>query len=44
MPFVKVYEFDGTRAGEMELPAAIFDVPVNMPVIHQVVVDRKSVV
>ncbi|MBQ7545283.1 MAG: 50S ribosomal protein L4 [Synergistaceae bacterium] len=38
MPFVKVYEFDGTRAGEMELPAAIFDVPVNMPVIHQVVV------
>lgn len=38
MPFVKVYEFDGTRAGEMELPAEIFDVPVNMPVIHQVVV------
>ena len=38
MPFVKVYEFDGTRAGEMELPAAIFDVPVHMAAIHQVVV------
>ena len=38
MPFVKVYEFNGDRAGEMELPAEIFDVPVNMPVIHQVVV------
>ena len=38
MPFIKVYEFDGTRAGEMEVPAAIFDVPANMAVIHQVVV------
>ena len=38
MPFVKVYEFSGERAGEMELPAAIFDVPVHMPAIHQVVV------
>lgn len=38
MPFIKVYEFDGTRAGEMEVPAEIFDVAPNMAVIHQVVV------
>ena len=38
MPFVKVYEFNGDRAGEMELSSAVFDVPVHMPAIHQVVV------
>ena len=38
MPFVKVYELDGSRAGELEVPADIFDVPANMPVIHQAVV------
>ena len=38
MPFVKVYEFNGDRAGEMELPAEIFDVPVHMAAVHQVVV------
>ena len=38
MPFVKVYEFDGTRAGDLEVPAEIFDVPVHMAAVHQVVV------
>lgn len=38
MPFVKVYEFDGSRSGEMEVSANIFDVPVHMAAIHQVVV------
>ena len=38
MPFVKVYEFNGDRAGELELSSAVFDVPVHMPAIHQVVV------
>lgn len=38
MPFVKVYEFNGDRAGEMELSSAVFDVPAHMAAIHQVVV------
>ncbi len=38
MPFVKVYEFNGERAGEMELSAKVFDTPVHMSAIHQVVV------
>ena len=38
MPFVKVYDFNGDRAGEIELPASIYDVDANMSVIHQVVV------
>ena len=38
MPTVKVYEFNGDRAGEMELPEAIFDVPLHVAAMHQVVV------
>lgn len=38
MPYVKVYEFTGERAGEMEVSAEVFDTPVHMPAIHQVVV------
>jgi len=38
MPFVKVYEFTGERAGEMEVSAEVFDTPVHMSAIHQVVV------
>ncbi|MBR6901480.1 MAG: 50S ribosomal protein L4 [Synergistales bacterium] len=38
MPFVKVYEFTGERAGEMELSDKVFDTPVHMAAIHQVVV------
>ena len=38
MPTVKVYEFNGDRAGEMELPEAIFDVPLHVSAMHQAVV------
>lgn len=38
MPFVKVYEFDGSSAGEMELSSYVFDTPVHEAAIHQVVV------
>ncbi len=33
---------DGTKAGTVELPGAIFDVQVNVPLIHQVVVAQRS--
>ncbi len=38
MPVVKVYEFTGERAGELEVSPEVFDVALNMPVVHQVVV------
>lgn len=38
MPFVKVYEFNGDRAGEMELSEKVFNTPVHIPAIHRVVV------
>lgn len=37
MPFVKVYELNGDRAGEMELSEKVFNQSVNMSAIHQVV-------
>ena len=33
---------DGTKAGTVELPGAIFDVQVNVPLIHQVVVAQLA--
>ena len=33
---------DGGQAGTVELPAAVFDVPVNVPLIHQVVVAQLA--
>lgn len=33
---------DGESAGVVELPAAIFDAPVNVPLIHQVVVAQLA--
>ncbi|MDQ3165839.1 MAG: 50S ribosomal protein L4 [Actinomycetota bacterium] len=33
---------DGTRTGSLDLPPAIFDVPVNIPLIHQVVVAQLA--
>lgn len=38
MPFVKVYEFNGDRAGEMELSDSVFNTPAHMAAIHSVVV------
>ena len=33
---------DGKKAGSVELPAAIFDVKTNIPLIHQVVVAQLA--
>ena len=33
---------DGKKAGSVELPAAIFDVKTNIPLIHQVVVAQQA--
>jgi large subunit ribosomal protein L4 len=33
---------DGTKSGTVELPAEIFDVTVNIPLIHQVVVAQQA--
>jgi large subunit ribosomal protein L4 len=33
---------DGTKAGSVELPAALFDVKTNIPLIHQVVVAQRA--
>ncbi len=33
---------DGTKAGSVELPAAVFDVKTNIPLIHQVVVAQRA--
>src|SRR5215210_6407918 len=32
----------GTSAGSVDLPAAIFDVPANVPLLHQVVVAQLA--
>ncbi len=37
MSTAKVYNMQGVEVGEMELPAALFDVPVKKGVVHQVV-------
>jgi large subunit ribosomal protein L4 len=33
---------DGKKAGSVELPAALFDVKTNIPLIHQVVVAQRA--
>ncbi|MDQ1129368.1 50S ribosomal protein L4 [Microbacterium sp. SORGH_AS_0888] len=37
-----VRKVDGKKAGSVELPAAIFDVKTNIPLIHQVVVAQLA--
>lgn len=37
-----VHKADGKKAGSVELPAAIFDVKTNIPLIHQVVVAQRA--
>ncbi|MCG7415051.1 MULTISPECIES: 50S ribosomal protein L4 [Microbacterium] len=37
-----VVKADGKKAGSVELPAAIFDVKTNIPLIHQVVVAQLA--
>lgn len=37
-----VRKADGKKAGSVELPASIFDVKTNIPLIHQVVVAQRA--
>jgi large subunit ribosomal protein L4 len=37
-----VLKADGKKAGSVELPAALFDVKTNIPLIHQVVVAQRA--
>ncbi|QKJ20341.1 50S ribosomal protein L4 [Microbacterium hominis] len=37
-----VVKADGKKAGSIELPAALFDVKTNIPLIHQVVVAQRA--
>ncbi|MCT2085747.1 50S ribosomal protein L4 [Microbacterium enclense] len=37
-----VRKADGNKAGSVELPASIFDVKTNIPLIHQVVVAQRA--
>ena len=39
---VDVLDATGKKSGSAELPAAIFDVPTNVPLIHQVVVAQLA--
>ena len=42
MTTVDVLKVDGTAAGSVELPAAVFDVQSNIPLMHQVVVAQLA--
>ena len=39
---VDVIDLEGKKAGSVVLPASIFDVPTNIPLIHQVVVAQLA--
>jgi large subunit ribosomal protein L4 len=39
---IDVLDASGNKSGTVELPAAIFDVQVNIPLIHQVVVAQQA--
>jgi len=39
---LEVFAVDGKKAGSIELPASIFDVKTNVPLIHQVVVAQLA--
>ena len=40
---VDVIDLKGEKAGSVSLPGSIFDVPTNIPLMHQVVVVRTAV-
>ncbi|SNU00462.1 LSU ribosomal protein L4P [Ruaniaceae bacterium KH17] len=42
MAAVDVQSASGKKAGTAELPAEVFDVPANVPLIHQVVVAQQA--
>ena len=39
---VDVLDVDGQKSGTAELPAELFDVQANIPLIHQVVVAQQA--
>ncbi|MGK2853758.1 MAG: 50S ribosomal protein L4, partial [Microbacteriaceae bacterium] len=39
---ITVHDLDGSEAGTTELPAEVFDVQANVPLIHQVVVAQLA--
>ncbi len=42
MTTIDVLDTAGQKSGSVDLPAEIFDVPVNVPLIHQVVVAQQA--
>lgn len=42
MPNIKVYNMEGNEVGEMELSSAVFDAKVNVPLMHQAVVNTLA--
>ena len=42
MTTVDVIDLDGARSGTVELPADVFDVQANIPLMHQVVVAQEA--
>lgn len=42
MPNIKVYNMEGNEVGEMELSAAVFEAKVNVPLMHQAVVNTLA--
>ena len=42
MPTIEVIDFRGATGSSIELPAALFDVQTNVPLIHQVVVAQLA--
>jgi large subunit ribosomal protein L4 len=39
---VDVIGIDGSTTGSVDLPAAVFDAPANIPLMHQVVVAQLA--
>ena len=42
MTTIDVLNLEGEKAGSVELPAEVFDAPVNIPLMHQVVVGQLA--
>lgn len=42
MPNIKVYNMEGNEVGEMELSSAVFEAKVNVPLMHQAVVNTLA--
>ena len=42
MTTIDVLNIDGEKAGSVELPAEVFDVQANIPLMHQVVVGQLA--